>query len=140
MANPINRYVVGFAFDLTRKSVALIKKIKGPSCVIGLLNGIGGKIDGNESPEIAMAREFYEETGVSIHEWNFFCRVIVPEFNAEVNFLRAFTNKMFYVQTIEEEVVGIYEVAKLVMVVPNLYYLIPMALNDNVVFSETTEK
>lgn len=56
------KYVVGFAF--WRNSVLLLLKKKGPSYVVGKLNGVGGKIDGDETIIAAMVREFSEETGV----------------------------------------------------------------------------
>jgi 8-oxo-dGTP diphosphatase len=64
------RYVVGFAIDFEDDCVLLIKKNR-PAWQAGKLNGIGGKIEGNERPEDAMCREFLEETGVETHaaEW-----------------------------------------------------------------------
>lgn len=57
------RYVVGLAFNATGDYVALIKKNK-PAWQAGCLNGIGGKIEGRETPMDAMIREFQEEAGV----------------------------------------------------------------------------
>ena len=64
-------YVLGFAFD-ERGRVALIEKQK-PEWQKGRYNGIGGKIEANEKcvpgasiGQVAMAREFEEETGVLI--------------------------------------------------------------------------
>jgi len=58
----VKRYVVGFAF--WRDKVLLIHKKRGPEYVVGKMNGVGGKIEGDESIISAMAREFGEETGV----------------------------------------------------------------------------
>lgn len=58
----MTRYVVGFAF--WRNKVLLLLKQKGPSYVVGKLNGVGGKIESEENILSAMAREFGEETGV----------------------------------------------------------------------------
>lgn len=60
----ITNYVLGFAFDDLGR-VALICKNK-PKWQAGLWNGIGGKIECNESTDKAMTREFHEETGVHI--------------------------------------------------------------------------
>lgn len=60
----ITNYVLGFAFDDVGR-VALICKNK-PKWQQGLWNGIGGKIECNESTDKAMTREFHEETGVYI--------------------------------------------------------------------------
>jgi 8-oxo-dGTP diphosphatase len=58
----MTRYVVGFAF--WRDQVLLIHKKKGPAYVVGKLNGVGGKIEEDETVIKAMAREFEEETGL----------------------------------------------------------------------------
>jgi len=62
-------YVLGFGFTLDDR-VALIKKER-PDWQKGKVNGIGGKIDEGETPEKAMSREYYQETGVLIlpEEW-----------------------------------------------------------------------
>jgi len=59
----INRYTLGFMFDPQLQLVLLIKKEK-PKWQAGLLNGIGGKVEGNERPISCMVREFAEETGM----------------------------------------------------------------------------
>lgn len=64
-------YVLGFAFTHDGR-VALIRKNR-PAWQAGKLNGIGGKVEESENASAAMAREFYEETGVKIpeHWWEF---------------------------------------------------------------------
>ena len=57
------RYVLGFAFDEEMESVLMVEKQHGPAINIGKLNGIGGKVEGGESMDAAMVREFKEETG-----------------------------------------------------------------------------
>jgi 8-oxo-dGTP diphosphatase len=61
-------YVLGFGFDSDRR-VALIKK-KRPEWQAGRWNGIGGKVELHETSREAMAREFYEESGVMIEAEN----------------------------------------------------------------------
>lgn len=67
-------YVAGFLFDKSYETVALIVKQK-PQWQKGRLNGIGGKLEPNESPRMAMAREFKEETGctIPVDAWHHFC-------------------------------------------------------------------
>jgi ADP-ribose pyrophosphatase YjhB (NUDIX family) len=60
----ITNYVLGFAFDDLDR-VALICKNK-PKWQAGKWNGIGCKIEGNESTDKAMAHQFHEETGVFV--------------------------------------------------------------------------
>lgn len=57
---PTTEYVLGFAFTKDLKQVALIRK-KRPEWQAGKLNGIGGKVNINEVPLLAMVREFQEE-------------------------------------------------------------------------------
>src|SRR6185312_13820633 len=74
-AENITRYVVGFLFSTAFDRVALIRKQK-PKWQAGLLNGIGGKIEADESAPEAMFREFFEEASYpapSELEWRRFC-------------------------------------------------------------------
>lgn len=59
------KYVVGFAFNMDRRTVLLITKLK-PEWQKGSLNGIGGKVETGESPLFAMDREAIEETGLHL--------------------------------------------------------------------------
>jgi 8-oxo-dGTP diphosphatase len=91
-------YVVGFAFEGNK--VALIRKTH-PEWQAGLLNGIGGHIEKNESPMKAMIREFEEETGLKVEDWEQFCCM---EFNdAIVFFFRAFNINLSLLRTTTEE-------------------------------------
>ncbi len=67
----VKRYVVGFMLDPTLNKVVLIRKQR-PDWQKGKLNGVGGKVEENESPYDAMPREFREETGVETHGWQLF--------------------------------------------------------------------
>lgn len=58
---------VGFVFDLNMTRVVLIRKNR-PQWQAGLLNGIGGKKEGSETPVETMCREFREEAGVVTEE------------------------------------------------------------------------
>jgi 8-oxo-dGTP pyrophosphatase MutT (NUDIX family) len=58
----ITNYVVGFAFD-QYDAVTLINKQK-PAWQKDKWNGVGGKIEEGEDAAAAMAREFFEETGM----------------------------------------------------------------------------
>lgn len=57
-------YVCGFMLDTDLRRVLLIEK-KRPDWQLGRLNGVGGKIEPGETPREAMAREMWEETGLS---------------------------------------------------------------------------
>lgn len=67
----MTHYVLGFAFDDLGR-VALIQKEK-PAWQKGRWNGVGGKVEEDETPTQAMVREFHEETGVllSSDKWRY---------------------------------------------------------------------
>lgn len=58
-------YVVGYLFNDDGTEVALILKDH-PAEQVGKLNGIGGRIERLEDSQMAMLREFEEETGVTV--------------------------------------------------------------------------
>lgn len=81
------KMVAGFLFSGPR--VLLVEKIK-PTWQAGLLNGVGGVIDPDETPSAAIEREFCEETGLppGTLEWRHFCTEKEP-FGAYVYFYTA---------------------------------------------------
>ncbi len=130
-------YVTGFLFTKDSKYVVLIKKIN-PKWQEGLLNGVGGKIEENESSLDAMSREFKEETGVTIkaEEWINFSHIHRPGFY-HLDLYYAHSELAFDVRTIEKEEVHIVEVNNLPKnIVPNLKWLIPLALDKEMDFSD----
>lgn len=56
-------YTLSFVFDPDVKRVLLIQKNR-PAALAGNWNGIGGKIEENEDPSVAAARELMEEAGI----------------------------------------------------------------------------
>lgn len=139
-------YVCGFMFSENLKWIALINKIK-PEWQFGKLNGIGGKIkhDKLEWPINAMIREFFEETGVQTTkaDWRMFCLYELKS-NSDVYFFVGSSDKVHYVKTKEEEIVLLKEFALLKAThfgscMPNLAWLIPMALDLNVKTSKVQE-
>jgi 8-oxo-dGTP pyrophosphatase MutT (NUDIX family) len=143
----VTKYVAGFLFSSDRSKVALIHKTHGPGCVVGKWNAIGGKNKPgepglpDESGSAAMFREFEEEGGVAVG-WTLFLRLLGSDWIVE--FYHAFdTMKLEAVRTIESEEVRIFPVDQLPTVVPNLRWIIPMALgheNDHVWVYEVREK
>jgi|GEM_PF-509432 8-oxo-dGTP diphosphatase len=129
---PIQRYVVGFAFDEQGKSVVLIRK-NHPNWQRGMMNGVGGHIEKGESEHAAQAREFKEETGVEIYEsnWHRFAKLSGEGY--ELHCFSTFTNEIFYCGSITDELITILPVADLrgSVVIPNLQWLIPAALHQH---------
>jgi 8-oxo-dGTP pyrophosphatase MutT (NUDIX family) len=118
-------YVAGFLFSLDRQSVALIEKKKGPPVIVGKWNAIGGKVEEGEGSPQAMKREFIEETGVGENlDWVLFMNLCGNGWN--VDFYHAFDN--LRIESMEQEKVSWYTLRELPNVVPNLRWIIPMAL------------
>lgn len=58
-------YCLGFVVDPSGERVLLMEKRR-PSWQAGRLNGIGGKVEGEETGVEAMVRECQEETGLAL--------------------------------------------------------------------------
>lgn len=134
-------YVVGLIFDEAGTKILLIKKNK-PKDLAGMLNGIGGKIEPNESVKSAVMREVWEEAGWKIvpQEWEYFLKLTayyVDEIRG-LYFFRTFQPKiepgLFEQKTAEE--LFIVPVGGMMghKVVPNLRWIVPLALDRTIVF------
>lgn len=121
------RYVVGFMFDEREAQVLLIRKTR-PSWQAGKLNGIGGRIEDGETPAEAMRREFAEEVGIECESWKYFC-TLGDERDWQIDFFYA-TGPIWDAQPLTDERPEIVNVSDIsgVAVIPNLNWLIPMAL------------
>lgn len=75
----MKKFVVIFLFTKDYKKVLMIKRNKPPykNC----WNGIGGKIEGNETEIQATIRECFEETGIKLDNPKLFITYIYPETN-----------------------------------------------------------
>lgn len=133
----MKKYVVGFMFDDLGERVLLIRKNR-PDWQAGKANGVGGKIEEGEMPLAAMTREFEEETGVKTDTTMWDCFALMSGFDFhdfEIYFFRAFnTELIFDAITVTDEVIGRFWVAALPEHVPNLRWLIPMALEKQAKF------
>lgn len=133
-------YVLGFAFSQGLSQVLVINKTA-PEWQVGMLNGVGGKIEKLETPYEAMVREFKEETGrdTSAKEWTRFAELRygvtkpVPAYEPEI-IVHCFTSMLPHFSPRTDNPSG--EVARWRSVdtvyvpnyIPNLRWLIPMAL------------
>jgi 8-oxo-dGTP diphosphatase len=125
----MTNYVLGFMFDSAKKNVVLIIKNR-PNWQKGFLNGIGGHIEVGEDSFTAIAREFYEETDVQDNSWQPFVKMVGIDWTVYV--FKAFSEKVYSCITKTDEEVAIRPVDQLkdLKVVPNLQWLIPMALDS----------
>ncbi len=125
-------YVAGLAFSPNLQHVALIQKQR-PAWQAGKLNGIGGHIEPGESPLAAMVREFEEETGFKEEGWHEFSELRSDSRGwcvywfwsvLDLHRLRSMTDETIVVGYVADVCLG------LLATIPNLRYLVPMALND----------
>jgi 8-oxo-dGTP diphosphatase len=129
----MQRYVAGFLFSENGSSVALVLKRR-PSWQAGKLNGIGGKVEEGESVPSAMEREFREEAGVDFYGWVPFVRLWRAD-TWEVFFYVGRSQVIEAVRTMTDEPIVVVDTDLVCLrndIVPNLKWLIPMALNEHV--------
>jgi len=128
MAKDIDSLMVcGFMFDARMERVLLIEKNR-PKRQTGRLNGIGGHVKEGETEQDAMRREFQEEAGVNVPEWQRVC--VVSGRGWTVTFF-ALANEHAYeaAEPKTDEALVRVSVAKLPKrVINNLNWLIPMAV------------
>jgi 8-oxo-dGTP diphosphatase len=126
----MQEYVAGFMFD-NYGQVALVRKNK-PAWQEGKLNGIGGKVEADETPYFAMGREWREETGIDHRKWEHFVSIkgensLVHFFSTVVLELPRFPPR----NDVGEEIICAYAQSRYVYEsgVPNLRWLIPLAMD-----------
>ena len=122
----MTKYVLGFLFRNYKgeTQVALIRKTR-PEWQKGKLNGIGGHLEEDELPNDAMIREFKEEAG-SVCNWKFFCTMV---FDNDIAVYCFKSESIADIKTMTDEEVLWFPVKGLPdTVIPNLNWLIPMAL------------
>lgn len=131
-------YVAGLFIDLDYKKIALIRKNR-PEWQKGKLNAIGGKIERAETPCKAMAREFKEETGVVHDVWREFCILKNPKFIVYF-FIGYGKFKSIKDMTDEKiEIIELKDIPQRIDLIPNLKWLIPLALDKDHVNAEVED-
>jgi 8-oxo-dGTP diphosphatase len=132
----VKKYVTGFLFSQDSSHVVLIKKVN-PAWQRGFFNGVGGKVEANELSVAAMVREFFEETGVVTRHEDWTCFANVFRANCyDVDMYFAQSELAFSAKTIEAEEIHILKVNELPQnIIPNLKWLIPLALDTQADFS-----
>lgn len=125
-------YVLGFAFSPDKSTVLLIKK-NHPKWQKGYLNGIGGKVEPEEFAINAMMREFKEETSIKTSMYDWECYAYLEGNDWDMRVYRSFTVDISEAKTITDEEVGIYHISNLnyLIIIPNLHWLIPLALDKD---------
>lgn len=125
-------YALGFLFSVDFSRVVLIRK-NNPEWQRNMLNGVGGKLETNETPIEAMEREFFEETGVKTGidqgiPWHYLARLSEPnDFVVHVFTAKAYSEDIFRsVKTTTDELVVIRGIADMSGVLGSVTYLVPL--------------
>ena len=128
------KYVNGFLFSPDFKKIVLIRKIR-PEFQIGKLNGIGGKINLGESPNESMKREFLEEAGLEINYWQHFLTLSGDVW--EVEFFFSTSEDYLSASTQTDENIEIHYTFNLaeIEIIPNLKWIIPMAMDQSHIYA-----
>jgi len=128
-------YVLGFCFNALLDKVVLIRKSR-PEWQRNKLNGVGGKIKEDETPLQAMEREFREEANWDGPvDWKQFGTLSGPDW--EVHLFHSQVQDIITYNRCPEGDVSTHHVHVILGNVrsqnsrplPNLRYLIPMAIN-----------
>lgn len=142
-------YCVGFIFTPEFRDLLLIQK-KRPEWQAGYLNGIGGKVERDETPVFAMTRETMEETGliVPLDEWRPLARLVtsnplltIPEV-AIVDFFFTTVSSAIITsardRTDEKLIIIRTRDIQSYKTIPNLQWLVPLAAHFDVSLMGTT--
>lgn len=127
-------YVLGFAFTPSFDKVVLIRKNK-PAQLKDKLNGVGGKVEPNETLFTAMSREFLEEAGVGIFnsEWNYIADLRGSDHVIHVFYTVIGEDVFEMVRTMEVEPIVKFDLNCNLQTVPglapNIRWLIPYAID-----------
>ena len=126
-----NSFVVGYAFSDPPDSVVMVLK-KRPTWQAGKLNGVGGRIEKGENATDAMVREFAEEAGLKLRDWNLYC--VLHGGDTKVAFFRIFSNSVFAARTMTDEPIVLCSPRWLpANCISNSHWLVPLALDRSLV-------
>lgn len=138
MNSPVRRYTLGFVFAKRPSGhhVLLLRKAR-PAGQAGRFNGVGGKLEAGETPHECMAREAEEEVGLKRPpaEWRRFGSLSDEGFFMDLFMLYVSSEDMdralaFSQRTDEPaDCFGVLELMLLPEVLPNIPYLVQMALS-----------
>jgi 8-oxo-dGTP diphosphatase len=129
------RYVVGFLFDAEHQNVVILRKAN-PAWQRGKWNGVGGKVEIDESFDDAMVREFEEETGLNVPIENWSHKFTLEFPNALMQVYHGVYNNIMDVQTMTKEPVIVISLTRLTEypLLPNIMWLIYAGLDPHLTF------
>lgn len=119
------RYTVGFLHN--DSEMVLVRKNR-PEWQYGLFNGVGGHIELNETPHECQVREFQEETGVYIPNWEHFLTLSGTSSEIYVYATYDSGNWIRQVETKTDEEICVVRFAQAwqLVSVPNLKWIVPL--------------
>lgn len=127
----MKKYVTGFCFNMEMTQVVLIKKNQ-PDWQKGLYNGVGGKIEPDEESSAAMQREFLEEAGLNISNWDYY--VTIGDDKWFVDFYWTQIENIDQVKTMTAEEIHVVNLEQIfdgtIPVINNLFWLLPMCIDQ----------
>jgi 8-oxo-dGTP diphosphatase len=124
------KYSLGFIFTPSFDKVLLIHKVT-PDWQKGNLNGIGGKIEEDESTLSCVVREVKEESNLSIPEnyWVYVANLSSNNFFTDV-FACKYDGQMTDAKSLEVEQIEWFSTRELPSnMMNNLYWLIPLSID-----------
>lgn len=136
MQEYVNGFMVTGTDGLGINSGLFILKQR-PTFQAGRWNGIGGKIEPNESPIDAMVREFKEETGLDTDAEDWKPTVILEGHDYLVHFFVSVASFVFLEKatSVTDEPVRIMNLADLLWrepTLPNMRWVLPLSLDTTV--------
>lgn len=135
----MTHYVCGFVVT-DNGYITLIKKNK-PEWQKGKYNGLGGKLEAGETLHGAMRREFLEEAGKDVANWEHRVSLVGKDFT--VNFFIAFDKEPFPLAECEEGDIiwaNLSTVGSLVNLIPNLKWIIPFCVQKQFLSIEVQDQ
>jgi 8-oxo-dGTP diphosphatase len=124
------QYVLGYVFDKDRNRalrVLLLQKNR-PEWMAGKYNGIGGKIEPNESAIAAMRRECFEECGLKIDHKDWTPLVQIISGRAYIHVFTALVDSLGQAQSVTDEPVWPFYLDQLPKeTIDNVRWMVPMA-------------
>lgn len=125
----MKKYTVGFIFDKELEKVLLVHKTA-PEWQVGLINGVGGKMEEGESGIDCIVREIKEETNLDVEKdsVHFVGALTEPLAYVEV-FGYIYEGELFEAYVFEKEKIEWFAVKDLPKnMITNLNWLIPLTL------------
>jgi 8-oxo-dGTP diphosphatase len=129
----MKKYSLGFIFNSSYTHVLLIHK-NNPDWQRGKINGIGGKIEEDESAIKCIIRETMEETGIKTEEkdWIHYGQIVNGDKSTSQLFYCLYTGSQSDAATQEDEEIEWFVVDRLPKnIMSNLSWLIPLALDKH---------